>query len=150
MATSLPSLLAATRVVVDSGDYLLVGLPRGEGARLAAALDWRGEGLVSLSVDRYEVSLVLAARAWERVAAGFPAARVAGPYRLITFDLELDFSVVGYLATLTQALAARGVSVYALSAYSRDHLLVRGADLDTAMAALNALIAGARGVGDDH
>ena len=123
---------------------MLVRLDTECAASLAHQLDWRAGGLLSLTVDAAEVSAVLHADAWQKLAERFAEARVAGPYRLITFDLALDFAVVGYLAAVTSALAARGVSVYALSAHSRDHILVRRDDAAAARAALEELIAQAR------
>jgi hypothetical protein len=129
--------------VVDPTDLLLVGLPPAQAPDMAASLPWDA-GFCSLTTDAHEASAVLPLAAWQNVAARFPGARTAGPYRLITFDIVLDFGVVGFLAAVAGALAARGVSVYALSAYSRDHLLVRREEVEVARAALEDLIAAAR------
>ena len=50
----------------------------------------------------------------------------------------LDFSLVGVLAALLVPLAAAGVSVFAVSTFDTDYVLVREADLGRAMAALRA------------
>ncbi len=143
-AKALTRALAATKVVVGEDDLLLVGLPCQEAPRVAREATRQGRPFVSLSVDDAETSLVLPAADWQQLAAGFPGARVAGPYRLLTFDLALPLDLVGYLAAITAALAARGVSLYALSAYTRDHVLVRRPDLPAAREALAELIADAR------
>jgi hypothetical protein len=57
----------------------------------------------------------------------------------LTFDVELPFDLVGFLAVVASALAERDVSVFVLSAYSTDHVLVRRADLEEALAALSEL-----------
>lgn len=62
-----------------------------------------------------------------RAERGWRCLRVAGP---------LDFSLVGVLAALAGALAGAGVSLFALSTFDTDHLLVREADLDRALRAL--------------
>jgi hypothetical protein len=72
-----------------------------------------------------------------------PAACEPG-WRLLTFDVVLPFELVGFLATVATALAAADVSVFALSAYSTDHLLVRQDDLETALATLSDLGCGVR------
>ncbi|HVS16769.1 MAG TPA: ACT domain-containing protein [Thermoanaerobaculia bacterium] len=59
----------------------------------------------------------------------FVALGVCGP---------LDFSLVGVLAGLTSALAQAGVSVFAVSTYETDYLLVRAPALEAAVAALRA------------
>ena len=60
---------------------------------------------------------------------GWACIRVAG---------TLDFSLTGVLAALAQPLAAAGVSIFALSTFDTDYLLVRGRDLPAARAALEA------------
>lgn len=54
---------------------------------------------------------------------------VAGP---------LDFSLTGVLAALLAPLANAGVSIFALSTFDTDYLLVRTTQLDLAVAALSA------------
>nr|WP_284288522.1 ACT domain-containing protein [Angustibacter aerolatus] len=49
---------------------------------------------------------------------------------------RLDFSLVGVLHALTGPLAAAGVSIFALSTYDTDYLLVPGDAAPTATAAL--------------
>jgi hypothetical protein len=48
----------------------------------------------------------------------------------------LAWDVVGFLARVTSILAGAGVSVGALTAYSRDHLLIKQQDLGAALRAL--------------
>ncbi len=58
---------------------------------------------------------------------GWRAVKVVGP---------LDFSLLGVLAHLTAVLAEAGVSIFALSTYNTDYLLLKGECLDEAVAAL--------------
>jgi hypothetical protein len=62
-----------------------------------------------------------------RCEGGWRALRVAG---------SLDFSLVGVLAGLLDPLARAGVSVFVLSTFDTDYLLVKGHDLEKALAAL--------------
>jgi uncharacterized protein len=60
-------------------------------------------------------------------------------WKIITFDLVLPFELVGFMAAVTAALAKAGVSIFALSAYSTDHILVKSRDLDRALGALKKI-----------
>jgi len=60
-------------------------------------------------------------------------------WRLITFDMVLPFGLVGFLAAVAGALARDGISLFALSAYTTDHILVRDFDLTRAEASLTGL-----------
>ncbi len=58
---------------------------------------------------------------------GWRALQVAGP---------LDFALTGVLASLAQPLAAAGISIFALSTFDTDYLLVPEATLEAAQTAL--------------
>lgn len=64
-----------------------------------------------------------------RAERGFRALAVAGP---------LDFALTGVLAALALPLAEAGVSIFAVSTYDTDHVLVREERLEEAVAALRA------------
>lgn len=91
-----------------------------------------GGALLSLTITRDEISIVCSedsAPKVEQSATGWRALRVAG---------DLDFSLVGIMASLSGALAEAGVSIFAISTYTTDYLLVREASLEQAVAALRA------------
>jgi hypothetical protein len=58
---------------------------------------------------------------------GWVALKVAGP---------LDFGLTGVLSSLAAPLADAGISVFAVSTYETDYLLVRADELDRAIDAL--------------
>jgi hypothetical protein len=61
-----------------------------------------------------------------------------GPFCALKVRGPLDFALTGVLASLAAALAAADVSIFALSTFGTDVLLVRGATPDAAVAALRA------------
>ena len=67
------------------------------------------------------------------------AMEVEDGWKLLTFDMVLPFELVGFLARIASVLAEAGVSIFAISAYSTDHVLVPADDLDTAVERLEAL-----------
>lgn len=61
-------------------------------------------------------------------------------YRLFTFDdVELDPSLVGFMAVITRVLAENDISVLPYAAYSTDHLLVAETDAKKAQKILKGL-----------
>ena len=50
----------------------------------------------------------------------------------------LDFSLVGILAKISGVLADNGISIFALSTYNTDYILVREKDFADALGALSA------------
>jgi hypothetical protein len=61
------------------------------------------------------------------VEKGWRALKVQGP---------LEFSMIGVLATLAVTMAASDVSIFVLSSYDTDYILVKENDLDRAKQAL--------------
>ncbi len=59
-------------------------------------------------------------------------------WKLLMVEGPLDFSLTGVLASLTGPLAREGISVFALSTYDTDYLLVKQEQLDRAIRALGA------------
>lgn len=91
--------------------------------------------------DEHEVTLLLEETDWRTLRHAARDARVEGGFRLVTLDIVLDWKVVGYLAHVTQILAQAGISCGALSAFSRDHLLIKQDDLGKALRILGAYVA---------
>jgi len=60
-------------------------------------------------------------------------------WKLITFDYKLEFDLVGFLAKVSKALADEGISIFVVSAYSTDHVLVKKENLNKAVEILEKL-----------
>lgn len=132
-----------TRVTVAPPTFYLVGLSHTEWARLLEnpELSPRPDSIFMLLKDEHEVTLLLEASDWNTMRHAAREARVEGGFRILTLDIALDWTVVGYLAQVTRILAQAGVSCGALSAFSRDHLLVKQDDLGLALRILGAHVA---------
>jgi GNAT superfamily N-acetyltransferase len=57
-------------------------------------------------------------------------------WRALVLEGPMDFSLVGVLASVARPLAEAGVSIFSISTYDTDHVLVREEALDAAVAAL--------------
>jgi hypothetical protein len=68
------------------------------------------------------------------VPDGFPC---EPGWRCLKVHGPLEFSMVGVLASLTGPLAEAGISIFAISTYDTDYLLMKGADLELAIAMLS-------------
>lgn len=60
-------------------------------------------------------------------------------WKLLTFDLILPFGLVGFLAKISQALADENISIFAVSAFTTDHILLKEKDLVKAKVKLENL-----------
>jgi len=92
---------------------------------------WVGQGgFWSVSRTSDELSIVCEADhipSGVQAEKGFSCLKVVGP---------LDLASVGVLAELTTALAVAGISLFAVSTFDTDYLLVRKRDLPDAIDAL--------------
>ncbi|WP_019177728.1 ACT domain-containing protein [Methanomassiliicoccus luminyensis] len=58
------------------------------------------------------------------------------PLRIISFDTKLPFDLIGFLAYITKLLADQNISLFAISAFSTDHILMKEVYLDKAVKVL--------------
>ena len=137
MTQTVEQALAAAKLFSDDQDYLFIQLPAKAIMAAAGVIAQIGEPFCALIVDKDEVSLVIPADALADFKERLPNYQVSNkPYKLITFDIELDMSLVGFMAKVSRALADAGIPIMTFAAYSRDHLLVPAEQFSVAMAAL--------------
>jgi len=100
------------------------------GAALPGWIDW-SDPFVTVSRTRDELSVVCPeARlppGFEEAERGWRGFKVEGP---------LDFALTGILARLAAPLAEAGISIFAISTFDTDYLLVRSGDLAAATTVL--------------
>jgi hypothetical protein len=94
------------------------------------------EDFVSLTRDREEITLIVAEDIWRKLEPRFPGAVAQGRRRLVRFDTVLDFSVVGFIAEISHALAESDISILSISTYSTDAVLVHESRFDDAVTAI--------------
>ena len=89
------------------------------------------DGLFAFLSTPDEVSIVCEERIVPKdgkFSAGWKTLMVQGP---------LDFSLVGILADISSVLAKAEISIFALSTYNTDYILLKQSHLDKAVKALN-------------
>jgi hypothetical protein len=84
----------------------------------------------SVTRTRDELSIIIADARAPREA------KCERDWRLLMVKGPLDFNLVGIIAGLSGTLADSGVSIFALSTYDTDYIMVKQTDLDRALAAL--------------
>src|SRR5262245_55158259 len=90
----------------------------------------------SMTRDKEEITLIVAEDIWRKLEPRFPGAVAQGGRRLIRFDTVLDFSVVGFIAEISHALAEADISILSISTYSTDAVLVHESRFDDAVTAI--------------
>lgn len=136
-------LLRRAKVEVAPATFVVVGL-RHEDWKLLLEnpeVSPRPEAVMMFLRDPREVTLVVEEEDWRAMRHVVRDARVEHGWRLVTLDVVLPWDVVGFLAHVTRILADEGISVGALTAYSRDHLLIKQENLGAALRALSPHVA---------
>lgn len=103
-------------------------------ARLAAdstVPEWAASPVFSVVTRTSEELSIVCPEA--RVPSGVTAER---GWRALKIEGPLDFDEVGILASLAAPLAEAGVSIFVISTYETDYVLVRDDRLDAARSAL--------------
>ncbi|MBN2046466.1 MAG: ACT domain-containing protein [Anaerolineaceae bacterium] len=88
-------------------------------------------GFWSITHTKEELSIILPADAPTPLGA-----KIESGWRMLRVNGTLDFSLVGILARLTEILALAGVSIFSISSYNTDYLLVKESQLPAAIHAL--------------
>jgi hypothetical protein len=57
-------------------------------------------------------------------------------WRILKIEGPLDFSLIGILASISKILAQKGISIFAISTYDTDYILVKNKDIDNAIKSL--------------
>ena len=91
-----------------------------------------GGGFVSVTRTADELSLVCGERAVPQGIQCEPG------WRIFKIDGPLDFALTGILASVAQPLAEAGVSIFAISTYYTDYVMVKEQDVEKAAHALEA------------
>lgn len=116
-------------VEVTAGDYTVLRLPAGStppaelftaGERVLVSVVSAADGVTIVCPTRFAVTSDAREDGWRVLS-------VRGP---------LDFALTGVMAALAGALAAAGVSLFAVSTFDTDHVLVKAKDLERAARAL--------------
>jgi hypothetical protein len=104
------------------------------GAALPGWIDW-SDPFVTVSRTRDELSVVCPEA---RLPPGFETADAQAERGWRGFKVEgpLDFALTGILARLAAPLAEAGISIFAISTFDTDYLLVRSRDLAAATTVL--------------
>ena len=140
MTQTVQQALQDARFYSDAQSYRLVQLPANGITAAAGIVAEVGMPFCALLVDQNEVTLMLpedACQAFQnRLRFGTISSTV---YRLITLDIVLEPTLVGFMALVSKTLAAAGISIMPFAAYSRDHIFVPAADFENALSALQAL-----------
>lgn len=135
-------LLKKTRVEVAPETFTLISLRHEDWLKLLenSELSPRMTAPFMIFKDRFETTLLLDETDYGTIRRAIRDAKTEGNFRLLTFDIELDFNVVGFLAEVTKILAESEIPIVALSAFSRDHLLIKQNDLAKALKVLGEYI----------
>jgi hypothetical protein len=65
--------------------------------------------------------------------------KIDSGYKLLTFNMILQFNLVGFIAKISKALAEEKIPIFVISAYSTDHILIKKEHLEKAIKALTKL-----------
>jgi uncharacterized protein len=136
-------ILRKTRVEVAPETFFLISLTHQDWLKLLEnpELSPRMTAPFMIFRDKWEVTMLIDEIDFKTIRHAIREAKTAGNFRLLSFDIELDFDTVGFLANVSKILAEANVSIVALSAFSRDHLLIKQEDLPKALKVLGNYVA---------
>lgn len=91
--------------------------------------------------DPHEITLILDETDLSNMRAGLLAAKIENGYRMLTFEVVMDHSVIGFTAEVSRILAEAEIAILPISAFSRDSMLIKQDELPKALIALGPHVA---------
>lgn len=79
--------------------------------------------------DKNETTVIIDSRKFNEI----DAIEIEKDWKIITFDMVLPFGLVGFIAKVSQVLANEKISIFVISSYSTDHILIKEKDLSKAI-----------------
>lgn len=89
-----------------------------------------GPEVFAIITDGAEITVVAEAD------SGLEALEEERPFRIISFDTKMPFDLIGFLAYITKLLADHNISLFAISSFSTDHILMKEVYLEKAVEVL--------------
>jgi hypothetical protein len=141
-AKNASEILRAARLLVSPETFHIVSLPHDRWESILANPDLspRMESEFLIFKDKWEVTLVLDDGDFINLRPGLDSAKIESGFRLLSFDAELEFDVVGFMSEIAGILASAGISILPFSSFSRDHVLLRQDDLAAALKAFRGRV----------
>lgn len=121
------SILSESRIAVHPDEFAFISVGKEDwGSVLSnASPGSNGETPYFVFDDGYEITLLLGRGDLENSRTPLSRARIDRGWRLLTFTSPMGFEVVGFLSLVAKILADAGISIMAVSSFSRDHVLVK-------------------------
>ena len=86
-------------------------------------------------IDKNEVTVIIEQSKYNKE----DIIEIEKDWKILTFDMVLPFDLVGFLAEISRAFAEEGIPIFVISAYSRDHILIKKKDLSKAIRKLRTI-----------
>lgn len=134
--------LKKTKIEVSPETYIVISLKENEWLRFLETSEQSPRMTVPFMIfkDKWEVTLVLDEKDFETIIPAINELKVEKGFRLLSFDFELKFDVVGFMAQIAKILAEAEISIFPISSFSRDHILLKQDDLAKALKALRGYV----------
>ncbi len=140
MPQTTKSILEDLQLYSDKRDYTLLKLPAAAITLAAGIIAEIGEPYAAMLCDKAEVTLCIPVKFVDEFSSRLENATPYGEYqRLITFETELDPTLVGFIAQISRTLASEGISALVYCAFSRDHFFVPSSRYADAVKAIQSL-----------
>lgn len=140
MNKKLKDLFAKTKLVVLPEEFLIICISKEHLVKAKQKISEFEDSFFSFVNEKDEITFILSQKNWQQISVDFNNAKIEKDYKIITFDIPLEWNIVGYLAEITKLLSKNKISVGVVSTYSKDHILVKKENVNKTLETLQKLI----------
>lgn len=143
MTRSISEILSTSKIIVGSETFAVISLGHQDWHMIISSggASPRMTSPFLIFMDREEVTLIVDETDLSAMRPSLMNAKIENGFRMLTFDTQMPFDVVGFISTVSKILADAGIPILVQSSFSRDHLFVRQNDLGNALKALGPHVA---------
>lgn len=142
MSKNAEEILKSSKLLVSPDTFHVVSVDHDRWRDLLSDphLSPRMESEFLIFKDRWEVTIVVDDEDFKTLRSGLTDARIESGFRLLSFDAEMEFDVVGFIAAVSSVLAESGISILPAFSFRRDHVLLKQEDLAAALKAFRGIV----------
>jgi hypothetical protein len=117
--------------------YVIVSIPTKESKNLQ--IEKFQKEFLSIIYEKDEITLIIKGKNYDKIKKSFKKAEVERNFRIITYDEILDWNITGFISKIAEVLAKNKIVMGVISAYSKDHFLIKDKDIKKALKILKEL-----------
>lgn len=121
-------------------DFLIINIPLNQYEKVSKNFKKIKNNFYSLILEKEGITLIISNKNWNKIKSDFNKHKIEAGYKIISYNVNTDLNLVGFLSMVSKILADKGISLNVFSAYYKDYFLIKKSKVKLAVKELNKSI----------